>query len=67
MSHRRFDRAGELTARDQILRVRTYHHADGRQFTAEPPTGFVLRFDSRTGQSALLAWDQTAGAEPSLS
>jgi adenylate cyclase class IV len=30
MSDRRFDRAGELTMRDQILRVRTYHHADGR-------------------------------------
>src|ERR671923_136187 len=30
MSDRRFDRGGELTVRDQILRVRSYHHADGR-------------------------------------
>jgi adenylate cyclase class IV len=30
MSDRRFDRGDELTARDQILRVRSYHHADGR-------------------------------------
>ena len=26
---RRFDRGGELTARDEVLRVRTYHPADG--------------------------------------
>jgi adenylate cyclase class IV len=30
MSDRRFDRSGELTARDQVLRVRNYHHPDGR-------------------------------------
>jgi adenylate cyclase class IV len=30
MRDRRFDRGGELTARDQVLRVRSYHHADGR-------------------------------------
>ena len=30
MSDRRYDRAGELTARDEVLRVRSYHHADGR-------------------------------------
>ncbi len=30
MSDRRFDRAGELTARDEVLRVRRYHHPRGR-------------------------------------
>jgi adenylate cyclase class IV len=30
MSDRRYDRAGALTARDEVLRVRTYGHADGR-------------------------------------
>jgi adenylate cyclase class IV len=30
MSDRRFDRGGELTARDQVLRVRNYRHPDGR-------------------------------------
>jgi adenylate cyclase class IV len=30
MSDRRFDRAGELTTRDEVLRVRSYRHADGR-------------------------------------
>jgi adenylate cyclase class IV len=30
MSDRRYDRAGELAARDEVLRVRNYHHDDGR-------------------------------------
>lgn len=30
MSDRRFDRAGELAARDEVLRVRSFHDADGR-------------------------------------
>jgi adenylate cyclase class IV len=30
MSDRRFDRAGELTVRDQVLRVRSYRHSNGR-------------------------------------
>ncbi|HEY7637113.1 MAG TPA: class IV adenylate cyclase [Gemmatimonadales bacterium] len=30
MSDRRFDRGGELTAKDQVLRVRSYHHPDGQ-------------------------------------
>jgi adenylate cyclase class IV len=30
MSDRRFDRGGELTARDQVLRVRSYRHSNGR-------------------------------------
>ena len=29
MSDRRFDRGGELTARDEVLRIRSYRHADG--------------------------------------
>ena len=30
MSDRRLDRGGELAGRDEVLRVRTYRHADGR-------------------------------------
>ena len=30
MSDRRYDRAGELAGRDEVLRVRSYHHDDGR-------------------------------------
>ena len=30
MSDRRYDRGGELTARDEVLRVRSYRHPDGR-------------------------------------
>jgi adenylate cyclase class IV len=29
MSDRRYDRGGELAARDEVLRVRSYHHSDG--------------------------------------
>lgn len=29
MRDRRFDRDGQLSARDEVLRVRTYHHPDG--------------------------------------
>jgi len=163
MSDRRFDRGGELTARDQVLRVRSYHHVDGRvesvvawkgpahmsggykareelelsiagksdppeallralgyevvhaidrqveiyrleaatlrleiyprmdplleiegepvaieraieatgiprgEFTAEPLTAFVLRFESRTGETAVLAGNRTSGTKSSLS
>lgn len=162
MSDRRFDRAGELTARDQVLRVRSYHHLDGRietemgwkgraglsqgykereelelpiagdrdspeallralgyevvhaidrrveiyqldratlrlesyprmdplievegepaaieraiqatgiprrEFTADALTEFVRRFESRTGRTAALAWDESIGPSPSL-
>ena len=30
MSDRRYDRAGELAGRDEVLRVRSYHHDGGR-------------------------------------
>jgi len=30
MTDRRFDRGGELMARDEVLRVRAYHHGGGR-------------------------------------
>ncbi len=162
MSDRRFDRGGELTARDQVLRVRSYHHADGRvdstlgwkgpvrlsqgykereelelpiasegdppevllralgyevvhaidrrveiyrldaatlrleayprmdpllevegepaaieraiqatgiprrEFTADALTEFVLRFENRTGQTAAIAWNESAGPKPSV-
>jgi adenylate cyclase class IV len=31
MSDRRYDRTGELAARDEVLRVRSYHPGDGRR------------------------------------
>ena len=29
MTDRRYDRAGDLAARDEVLRIRTYHHPNG--------------------------------------
>lgn len=42
MEDRRYDRAGELTARDEVLRVRTLCHGDGRheaRVSWKGPTG----------------------------
>jgi adenylate cyclase class IV len=44
MTDRRYDRGGELTARDEVLRVRSYHHSDGR-------TEAVLGWKGRTRRS----------------
>jgi predicted adenylyl cyclase CyaB len=51
MSDLRYDRAAELTSRDEVLRVRTFHHADGRVEpvlawkgpTTRSPEGYKLR------------------------
>ncbi len=51
MSDVRYDRAAELTSRDEVLRVRTFHHADGRVEpvlawkgpTMRSPEGYKLR------------------------
>jgi predicted adenylyl cyclase CyaB len=50
MTDMRYDRAGELTTRDEVLRVRTYHHPDGVEtvLTWKGPTlrsddGYKLR------------------------
>lgn len=51
MTDRRYDRAGELAARDEVLRIRTYHHPDGstesliawKGATARSPEGYKLR------------------------
>lgn len=51
MSDLRFDRSGELASRDEVLRVRTFHHADGRVEailgwkgpTMSSPEGYKLR------------------------
>ena len=51
MTDVRYDRVGELTVRDEVLRVRTYHHADGRVEaivawkgpTQRSPDGYKLR------------------------
>ena len=51
MSDLRYDRAAELTARDEVLRVRTFHHAGGRTEsilawkgpTMRSPDGYKLR------------------------
>lgn len=42
MEDRRYDRAGELAARDEVLRVRTFRHGDGRveaRVSWKGPTG----------------------------
>ncbi|HUR94675.1 MAG TPA: hypothetical protein VMY76_08830 [Gemmatimonadales bacterium] len=51
MSDRRYDRSGELTTADQVLRVRTYHSDDGhveivlgwKGPTRRSPDGYKLR------------------------
>jgi predicted adenylyl cyclase CyaB len=51
MTDLRYDRAGELASRDEVLRVRTYHHLDGRAEailawkgpTLRSPGGYKLR------------------------
>jgi predicted adenylyl cyclase CyaB len=51
MSDLRYDRAAELASRDEVLRVRTYHHAGGRVEpvlawkgpTMRSPEGYKLR------------------------
>ena len=51
MTDRRYDRAGELAARDEVLRIRTYHHPDGstesvlawKGATGRSPEGYKLR------------------------
>lgn len=37
-----------------------------REFTADALTEFVRRFESRTGRTAALAWDESIGPSPSL-
>ena len=44
MTDRRYDRGGELAARDEVLRIRTYHHPDGT-------TESVLAWKGPTGRS----------------
>ncbi len=51
MTDRRYDRAGELAARDEVLRIRTYHHPNGgtesvlawKGATSRSPEGYKLR------------------------
>jgi predicted adenylyl cyclase CyaB len=51
MTDRRYDRAGELAARDEVLRIRTYHHPQGftesvlawKGATGRSPEGYKLR------------------------
>jgi adenylate cyclase class IV len=58
----RYDRAGELTQRDEVLRARTYRHTDGRvEFmlawkgpTGRSPDGYKLREEV----------EMSAGADP---
>jgi predicted adenylyl cyclase CyaB len=44
MTDRRYDRGGELAARDEVLRIRTYHHPNGN-------TESVLAWKGPTGRS----------------
>src|SRR5918995_6730268 len=50
MTDLRYDRAGELATRDEVLRVRTFHHPDGVEAvlawkgpTMRSPDGYKLR------------------------
>jgi predicted adenylyl cyclase CyaB len=50
MTDLRYDRAGELATRDEVLRVRTFHHPDGVEViltwkgpTMRSPDGYKLR------------------------
>jgi predicted adenylyl cyclase CyaB len=50
MTDLRYDRAGELATRDEVLRVRTFHHPDGDEAiltwkgpTTRSPDGYKLR------------------------
>src|SRR5918995_5965490 len=50
MTDVRYDRAGELTTRDEVLRVRSFHHPDGDEAilawkgpTTRSPDGYKLR------------------------
>jgi adenylate cyclase class IV len=51
MTDRRYDRAGDLAARDELLRIRTYHHPNGstesvlawKGATGRSPEGYKLR------------------------
>jgi predicted adenylyl cyclase CyaB len=50
MTDLRYDRAGELVTRDEVLRVRTFHHPDGDEAilawkgpTTRSPDGYKLR------------------------
>src|SRR4029079_12307695 len=51
MTDRRYDRAGDLAARDEVLRIRTYHHPNGstesvlawKGATGRSPEGYKLR------------------------
>jgi|SRR6476660_564978 predicted adenylyl cyclase CyaB len=51
MTDRRYDRIGELAARDEVLRIRTYHHPDRsaesllawKGATTRSPEGYKLR------------------------
>ena len=51
MTDRRYDRAGELAGRDEVLRIRTYHHPNGgtesvlawKGATSRSPEGYKLR------------------------
>jgi adenylate cyclase class IV len=62
MSDRRYDRAGELAARDEVLRVRTYHYADGRTDEVLAWKGPVRRSPEGYKQRAELELPIAAGA-----
>lgn len=62
MSDRRYDRGGELGARDEVLRVRTYHHADGRTEVVLGWKGPVRRSPEGYKQRAEVELPIAAGA-----
>jgi adenylate cyclase class IV len=63
MTDVRYDRAGELALRDEVLRVRTFHHPDGRMEsilawkgpTMRSPDGYKLREEIELPVSGAMA------------
>jgi adenylate cyclase class IV len=64
MSDRRYDRNGELTARDEVLRVRTYHHAHGATDAVLGWKGPTRRSPQGYKQREEIELAVTSGASP---
>lgn len=64
MSDRRYDRAGELMARNEVLRVRTYYHPDGRTESVLGWKGPVRRSLEGYKQREEVELPVAAGASP---
>ncbi len=63
MRDRRYDRGGELAARDEVLRVRSYHDAEGRVSALLGWKGPVRRSAEGYKQRAEIELPMAAGAD----